>query len=697
MPSFGQVPFVRLLLPFIVGILLALSPINQFRFEFWLAFSIVSFIVYILVLLFITGWPYRWVSGVALNILIVLLGGTFTSFFPAESSINASEPVECIIRLNEPSEVRKSSVRAIAQLQQIKMGRHWGGVDEKVILYFSLSDSAAHNLEYGSVLAVKTRFNAIDKPKNPNDFDYGAYLAKRGIFRTAYVSVDSWSPIALEQNGIKSFAYKLRNSLTKFLYQSGVRDQNLAIASALVMGYKSLLDEETQQAFSASGAMHILAVSGLHVGILFVILASALFFFDRIKHGRYVKAIFLIFALWAFALFTGLSPSVMRASLMFSLVVLGKALSRSTNVYNTLCASAFILLVSNPMLISDLGFLLSYSAVIAIIFFYPHIYSWLYVRNRFLDKVWALIAVSLAAQLGTFPLGLFFFNQFPNYFLLTNLFAIPLATVILYLILLIIVCSPITFLSVWVGWLLSKSISLLIFLVNLVEQLPASTLNGVVISPLQVLLLYGSIIVFGLFLIYRKTIFTLAVLSCILVFVALSSMSKVQSFSRNEVILFNMKGNTAIGFMNSGRFVLVSDNNSKALKAIKGYLIENRVSNKVECFDLNSLEILSKNRMSIKNNPMGKLILFDEKIAIIPKGKKNFLPPSEPIAVDYLIITAGNNYTVETLLNFVLPKKIIIDGSLSFWQTDYLKRKIIARGIPLHSTMDNGAYFMQVP
>ena len=252
---------------------------------------------------------------------------------------------------------------------------------------------------------------------------------------------------------------------------------------------KDELDFEVKQAYAAAGAMHVLAVSGLHVGIIFLILNTLLAILDTSKKGRIVKAIILLISLWSYAMITGLSPSVLRAATMFSFVIMGTVLNRSSSIYNTLAASAFFILIINPNLLFEVGFQLSYVAVLGIVYLQPLIYKRIYTRWWLLDKVWAITAVSIAAQIATLPLTLFYFNQFPVYFMLSNLLVIPSAAVILILGILLFIASPIPFISESIGWVLNKFIEGLNFGIKEIEVLPNSLIEGLSINVLECLAL----------------------------------------------------------------------------------------------------------------------------------------------------------------------------------------------------------------
>jgi competence protein ComEC len=696
--TYKQIPFLRLLLPFVVGIAIGLSPWNTVIPLVWLLVTSIAALLFVVSLWFVENWQYRWLTGVAVNAFLVTSGILLVSQVQSESKIAANSEASCVVRLLEPVNVRSSSVRVMANVEYIANKESRKKIDEDVLMYFSLSDSLALKLKYGNSIALKCKFNSIPTSKNPAQFNYSSYLAKKSVFRSAYISPENWIYLSSNANPIISKAFDLRENLTTLFARGGLSERNLAVATALTSGYKALLDSETQRTFSTTGAMHILAVSGLHVGVIFIVFSSILFFFDRIRNGKFYKAIALIAMLWAFAVFTGLSPSVLRATLMFSLVIVGKSLSRNSNIYNTLASSAFVLLVANPMFITEVGFQLSYLAVLSIVFFYPHIYVLIYVRNKYFDKVWALIAVSTAAQLGTLPLTLFYFNQFPNYFLITNIIAIPLATLIIYFSMLLIVFSPIQLMIKFFGWLLNAVIELLNISLGFIDTLPFSSTSGINLGILQLILLFMAVILLGIFFESKKGKVLALVLGCILITLSIKTVNYVELKDKSEIAIFSVKGKTLIGILQKGELSFLSSDSLpiNPLKvysdAISGY---HRItgSPKVTHLSLVNYESNPPLHFSLQQSDAGKIVIFNNVNIYIPQGDNLKAAISQkPLIVDLLILSSMNKNRIEDVLKIVTPKRVIIDSSVSEWKADAISRQLIAYGIHCHKVSSEGAF-----
>lgn len=355
-------------------------------------------------------------------------------------------------------------------------------------------DSLSSCLHAGDILLVDAFFPSYKPESNPCMFDYPAYLLRQGIASTAYVPRNKWVSVGHTSSfSLRRWAAVCQRKLLTVYERYGISGQEYAVLSALTLGYKESLDSDTKRIYSASGAMHILAVSGLHVGIVYFVLYYLLFFLGNSFRGRVLRSLLLILFLWVYAFVTGLSPSVMRACLMFSVGQLAVCFDRRGSVFNTLAFSAFLLLVVDPLLLYNVSFQLSYSAVLAIVLLQPRLSALVKVKlHRVLRWFLDLACVSLAAQIGTFVWSLLYFNQFSTYFLLTNFVVIPAATLVIPLALLLFVVSPFPLLAGALGRLLSFLLSCVNAILSHIEALPFSTLQ-IYIDAFQAFLLFGCV------------------------------------------------------------------------------------------------------------------------------------------------------------------------------------------------------------
>jgi len=699
-----QVPFFRLLVPYISGIVMGLSfgiPFSQLHLSLLL---VVLFLLYMASLFFSSKWQHRWVTGVVVMAFLFLAGIVCTSNHKGSSVIKEGKNQEVIIRLLEPVEERASNYRTLGEVEWQRIDNVWIPIGERVMLYFSSKDTLMATLRYGSIVAARSSFSAIPEALNPYQFDYRDYLAKKGIYRTAFIQSGEWLVTGIDVNPLISFAYRLRGILLNLYESVGIGGGNLAVLSALTMGYKSLLDDETKRVFSTSGAMHILAVSGLHVGIFYATISAFLFFLGRIRRGRVVKSFIIIGLLWFFAIFTGFSPSVIRATLMFTLVVAGTAFSRKTNIYNTLSASAFVILAINPMLITEVGFLLSYFAVMSIVFFYPHIYGLLYVKNRWLDKIWALVAVSAAAQIGTFAISIYYFHQFPNYFIFTNLYAIPLASIVLYLSVGLILVAPLPFVAAGVGWLLDKTLLVLNMLVKFTDSLPHSVTTGLSITPSQTVVVILAVVLLAVFLESKRYAVQMGFFICVLLFFVENGYSHIQRDRQQEMVVFCVKQKSVIGFTRGEVFTLLHDGLSENpwdqyAFNLEGYMNKKGLfrGKKMTHIGFENASDGYDNGLSVLNSRYGLWVSFAGSSIFIPIGNSlNDMNAANPMAVDLLLISNKSKADLAKILQLFHPKQIVIDSSIPPWKHDDIAYLLLQKGIPFHFVEKQGAFILNM-
>ncbi len=336
-----------------------------------------------------------------------------------------------LILLEKPRE-KTNSFSALASIEQYDSSLN-NYRTAKAMVYFQKS-SAISQINYGSVLITGIRPHSLKAPQNPYEFDYKNHLALKSVYYRLFLDSGSYYLSDLrDSNPLLATAKDWREKLMTNIDNWQLPANEAAISKALLLGYRYEIDDDQLEAYAAAGAMHVLAVSGLHVGILYLLAYNALFFLSKVPYGNTLRSILLIVLLWVFALLTGLSASVVRAATMFSFVAFGSSFRRYTSVYNTILASAMLLLVIKPAYLFELGFQLSYAAVLGIVWLQPRFQALWSPSNWLLRQLWAISTVSLAAQLATFPLSLYYFHQFPSLFLLANLLVIPIVTVVMYL------------------------------------------------------------------------------------------------------------------------------------------------------------------------------------------------------------------------------------------------------------------------
>jgi competence protein ComEC len=383
-------------------------------------------------------------------------------------------------------------------------GKKSEAVKGSIILY-QKKDSSAASMLPGDMLIIRCLPVEIANRSNPYEFDYRFFMENQGIRYYAFTnSHDIIRHIIPVHRKLIHRALIVRETIIRMFKERGIKGERLALVAAITLGQKSMLDPEQKLNFIKAGVMHIMAVSGLHAVILSLFVFSLLFFMKR--RFNILRIIITILILWSFAFVTGLTPSVLRATLMFSFLQAGKMMKRPANGINSVLASAFFLIIIRPSVIFDAGFLLSYSAVIYIICFYKDFYLILHFKNWLTDKIWQSVVVTLIAQAGTLPLTIMLFNRFPTYFILANITIVPISNLLIINGCLVPMFFRIRFLSHFLALLLNYLTGLTESLTSSAASLPYSTIENIGSTTIECILLTMTIFLFVHFFLKKKSI-----------------------------------------------------------------------------------------------------------------------------------------------------------------------------------------------
>jgi competence protein ComEC len=549
-------------------------------------------------------------------------------------------------------------------------------IDDKQLTGKSLlnvqKDSTNTILKVDDIVATKSRIKDLISPLNPHQFDYKAYLKKQHIYHQLFVKSNEVLILDRDKTSIFGFAAKLREIINKKLKEYPFKDDELAIINALLLGQRQDISKDIYNSYTQAGAIHILAVSGLHVGIILLILNLVFKPLDRFKHGKTLKTILIVFLLWCFAIVAGLSASVTRAVTMFSIVAIGMNWKRPTNVYNTLAISIFVLLLIKPMFLFDVGFQLSYLAVFAIVWIQPLLYNIWQPKNWLVDKFWRIFTVTIAAQFGILPVSLYYFHQFPGLFFVSNLVIIPVLGLILGLGLLVI------FLAVfdWLPEFLAKTFGFIIGLMNdfvsFISQQEVFLFKHIPFGITLVVTSYLLIIASVKFYQNRTYKHLMATLIAVAVFIS-SFIFNSYKISKNEFLVFHKSRFSVIGIKQNQHLIL--HHNLDSLNLDQDKLITNyKIGSWVDAIETDSVQSVYK----IKN----KLILVVDSLGVY---NTSFKP-------NYVLLRNSPKINLNRLIDALQPEVIIADGSnyktyQERWQETCLKKEI-----PFHQTSKKGAF-----
>jgi len=573
--------------------------------------------------------------------------------------VHLKQPAEFYVaNIRSYAHERENSWRHTVAVERVRVGREWKNVTGTIYLY-QRKEEAAKPFRYGDRLLIQGHPQAIAPPANPGEFDYKRFLSFRQIFHQHAVAAHQvqWIENA-PASRLLALAIRIRTSAEEVIRVHIRAPREQAVAHALVLGITDGLDNQLTHAYAATGAMHVLAVSGLHVGIIYGILLLLLRPLQHRKGGIVFTAVVSVVVLWLYAMVTGLSPSVLRAVTMFSFVALARPFGQQTNTYNTLAAAAFCLLLVDPLMIMSVGFQLSFLAVLGIVFIHPIIYSRWEPANYWVDQVWNVTCVSLAAQLATFSLGLLYFHQFPNYFLFSNLVVIPGSFAVLVGGLLLLAVAPVAFISTWLGVALEKLIWGLNGFVLWVESWPFGLTDNVYISTGQSWWLLGLIVCLVLLIQFGKTEWLYGALICSLLFVAANWARFFDAASPTVFTVYSVKKHAAYDFIHRGTAYVWMDsalqrNPSRARFHLRPQWLRAAVN-----------RVQPVTHWPAFRTEKGVAWMVREGRTIIHLTEKNFELPREAV-IDFLVVSNNAINEVAQVPSGISVKHFIVDTSCS--------------------------------
>jgi competence protein ComEC len=442
------------------------------------------------------GW-YR-LAGITLHLLLFLLACILVHENDIRNNKNwighyPGAIDALIVTLEEPLEEKAKSFKALATVSRVVRNDSLYPSCGRIILYLEKKEI---NPGLGSRLLIRPRLQPIEDFENPTGFSYKHYCALQNIYHRQFLKAGDY--IILPDKNSSPFQerlFVLRQHIITILRTYIKGEKEAGLAEALLIGYKNDLDKKLVQSYTNTRVVHVIAISGLHVGLIYSILLMLLVPLTAHRYARWMRPFLLLAGLWIFSLLAGGAPSVVRSTVMFSGIVLGKTLRKGNSIYNSLAASAFLLLCYNPLWLWEVGFQLSYLAVLSIVMFMNPIYNLLYVQNKMLDPLWRMAAVTLSAQILTTPVCLYYFHQFPNLFLITNIVAVPLSSLILAGELLLCGLAFFPAAAAFTGQILEWLIRCLNSFITYMEKMPFALSTGLGISIYQVIILYGIIAV----------------------------------------------------------------------------------------------------------------------------------------------------------------------------------------------------------
>lgn len=639
---------------------------------------------------FLKRYSFRWLFGLLLS-CICFVGGIWWMNRQLQQDAYSFPEKETTyyVVLTEKPEIKAKSLLCHVRLKERLDSLSVTAINKEALIYLSL-DSSAQCLQRGDELLVLAYMAPPVNNRNFDEFDYGRYLAHKGISGTGFVSDGSWKVIAhTTSRTMLQVALDYREKVLSLYRELGFQGDEFAVLSALTVGYKEELSEDIRESYSVAGASHVLALSGLHIGFLY-----ALIFFclkrlpDKWKGVKLLRVGVVLILLWSFAFFTGLSPSVVRSVIMFSFFTLSGLWERESFSLNTLAIAAFFMLLCCPAWLFDVGFQLSFCAVVAILLIQPLLYRLIPVHRRAGKYVWGLISVSIAAQIGTAPLVLFYFSSFSTHFLLTNLLVIPLVSIIMYAAVIMLLLSPFTILQSFIVVLVKELVEILNLMVQWVEHLPWSSIGNIWVYPLEISGIYVALLLGVRYFTSHNSKSLIVFLFCLLAISGYHVAMQMNDRPRRSLVFYNVKGcPVAHCIAADGRsWLAYADsvpNESRLYRVASNYWRHNHLKQ--------PLAITSDYTDAFFFRRDKVLSFGDCRLCMINDNRWRNKTAVRPLSLDYLYLCKGYDGRLEWLTGLFQTKCVILDSSLTEYRKKAFSEECRQLGIHFISLSDEGS------
>lgn len=541
------------------------------------------------------------------------------------------------------------------------------------ILIHIQKDSISKLLHVDDILYTHIPLEKVRSSLNPTNFDYKTYLNDRYIYHQLHLKTNDFISTQNTSQTIYGYAATIRNQIHESLIAANFKADELAVIEALLLGQRQQISKELQNNYANAGAIHILAISGLHIGIIVLLLNFLLKPITRFRHGKFLKLLMMISILWSFAIISGLSASVVRAVTMFTAIVIATYFKRQTNTFQVLLISMFFLLICKPHFLFDVGFQLSYAAVFAIVWLQPLWQKFWNPKSWFLKSFWSLLTVSLSAQLGVLPLSLYYFHQFPGLFFVANLTIIPVLGIILILGILVIILAYFQILPEFLSTIYSFIIQQMNHFIAWIASHDQFLFDDIFISLYQMIGCYLIIIGFAnYFHLPKRKHFKLALI-CILICQSLWFLDRfLYTPKNNSFMVFHQHKTSVLAHQNGLDLQLFHDLDSIAFA--KNYIIQQQTSQRfLTTTTIDSLQ----NVYRLQDD----YLLRIDSVGVYES--LNFSPK-------YVLLTQSPKINLNRMIETFQPKLIIADGSnyksyVKRWKEAARKQKI-----PFHVTYEKG-------
>lgn len=684
---FAYSPFIKLLLPFIFGI-----ACYEYLFHYEV-FKIICFAIGCTALLMQITW-----FSVSANLKFKLRSFKSLSIpiFYFVLAVLVAFCQEVIYKPNWYKHIIKSDSQVIVRvldypIEKEKTFKLHVDIEQTVgkvvnvargesFLYLAKNTLAA-KLQVGDYLLVNNKFHKISENHNPGAFNYSKYAHRINIYEQAFLQSDDWKSLHKNKQDFYTTCKRFNASIRKILSTYIDNDKTLALCEALLIGYRNHMDEETTQSFANAGIVHIIAISGMHIMMIYyslLYLFSLIPFFKKRKRLQYVVVLAII---WMFTCITGLPASITRAACMVTCITLGTLMNKRMSSFNNIAVSAFILLCIKPMWLFDIGFQLSYAAVLGIMICYKPLANFFYMKNYLANKVSQLCALNIAAQVFTLPLCLFYFHQFPVLFLLTNLIAIPLSTLLLYLTILLLLLSPISFLSKGLVYIIERLSTLFTEIILHLSNLQFALVDRIYFDFLMMILLFAFIISLLIWLTHRFSIAFFLTSFCLLFLLLTMNFHQFASIHQSKLIIFENSQEGGMSIIHGKKAHFNFPFGLKNINKTTQYLIKPLLTH----FHIKHADLIDSTEQQV----LSSYQLSHEKVVYLHQSNAN---PITKIKCDKLICSKGVKPDSIWFQQNMETHHIILDASVPKWKEKQWQTLCKQLHCALHIVNVSGAF-----
>lgn len=686
-------PFLRLLVPLAAGIAcgdtLYSFGDNDFPKLFFYALP-VSFFFLIFAYIYRASYNRRWLFGTSSFIFLFLSGATLITLRLEHTDYQFSANEECYhVHIdNMPDALERSIKSRVTVLSKVDSLQNTH-INKKAILYL-IADSGTRQLRMGDELLIYAKLRKPSDSGNPEAFDYGAYLLRNDVCATAFVTAGKYKLLqsAPSLDWVQR-AQNYRSHVIDYYRRLGFANDDLALLAALTLGDKGHVTDELRETYSMAGASHLLAISGMHIGIVYSLLAFCLLCIP--KKSRWLSGIgnlCILLCLWVYVYFIGLAPSAVRAVTMFSLLLIAKTFDREHLTLNTLFVTAFCMLLFRPTWLFDIGFQLSFAAVFSLLTIQPLLFSMCPTRRFGLRHLWGAVTVALAAQIGTAPLVCFYFSRFSTYFLLSGVLLVALTFLIMYSVALMLLLAPLPAVQFWVAGFVKYLLSALNGSATWIEHLPHASWDGLWIYRTELVLFYLLAFFAYCFIKNRSgkaLLWTLTLLCSILGYRFI-----YLTIDRPEthIRLYSQRACPAVHCITEGgrSWMVYGDTVSHHVaiyKTMGRYWSRLRLDppQNITCdHDDESIQVYDQ------------IVSFaGRRIAIVNDNRWDSLLAETPMMVDYLYLSKGYRGTITSLRRLFNTDQVIFDASIPEYRQERLEIECDTLGISFFSLSREGS------